>query len=97
MKPKWDEEPAYPGASIAEITLRKGDELGLVAIQHYGSKLLIAAYLPGGSVVLPGDTPKTRPDRSIWVMPENRLGAETVFDQYVRDARDQGWVDYVRP
>lgn len=93
----WNVEPAYPGASIAEINLRKGDVIGFVCIQHYGQKVRVAAFLPGRCSCPPGDTPKTDPERSVWVHVENRVGAETFFDQYVKDARDEGWVEYVFP
>jgi hypothetical protein len=96
MRPNWDGEPAYPGAAIANIDLVKDGELGCVRIQHYGAKVRVGSFLPGDTECPPGDTPKTFPERSIWVHIENRVGAETFFDQYVKDARDEGWVEYVR-
>jgi len=95
MIPDWNAEPEYPGIPIALIMLRKGRELGDVRIQHYGRKVKVAAFLPGICMSLPGDSPKTSPDRDEWFDVDNRVGAERTFDRFIRDARDAGWVEHV--
>jgi len=88
----WRREPAHPGDVIGVVAIQRTDEIGLVCAQHYGSLVRIAAFLPGQLVTLPGDTPKTEPERFTYFIAEDRAGAERQFDQYLRDAQDEGWV-----
>jgi hypothetical protein len=84
--------PQYPGDSVRITRLRRKDEIGDVRIQVYTETAVrVATFLPGVSVCLEGDTPKTEPERSAWVVP--RL-ADRLFDRYVSEARADGWLIY---
>lgn len=85
-------EPKYPGDAVRILQLKRGDEIGDVRIQHYGEKVRVASFLPGVAVCLPGDTPKTEPERSVWCV--NNFAADALYDQYVQDAYADFWQNY---
>lgn len=88
----WRAEPAHPGDIIGVVALHRGTDVGVVCAQHYGSLVRVATFLPGVEIWLPGDTPKTEPEHHQLFPIEDRTGAERLFDQYLRDAQDAGWV-----
>ena len=90
---KWV-EPRYPGDAARDAMFRRGDEFGLVKIQHYGvGSYMVAAYLPGRMECVEGDTPKTVPEKHRWC--ETAEGANQWFEQYVRAAACDGWSVHV--
>ena len=82
----------YPGDTIRSHQLQRDGELGDIVIQDYGEKFRIGAFLPGTTECPPGDTPKTWPDVDAWCM--GRGSADTIFDHFVRQAKEDGWKDY---
>jgi hypothetical protein len=88
----WTVEPAHPGDMIGATALRRADDIGLVCVQHYGSILRVATFLPGREIFLPGDTPKVEPERYVMLSTDDRVGAERQYSAYLRDAQDAGWV-----
>ncbi len=83
-------KPDYPGASVKIAYMVRGEEMGDVRIQHYGpNKYRVGSFLPGVSVCLPGDTPKTEPEVCAWFNEPNF--ADRAFDEHVGAAKRQGW------
>lgn len=90
-------EPKYPGDSILQVDLVRGDEWGDIRVQWYGNgmkptpddKLKVGAFLPGYETSSPGDTPKWWPDKDEWV--DSRLAASSVFMKYMIAAIRDGW------
>lgn len=87
-------EPRYPGDTVRCQMLRRGDELGEICIQHYGSKVRVGSFLPGNHFCLPGDTWKTEPERCSWH--ENNFTADVEFDKYLQDAYADLWQNWER-
>jgi hypothetical protein len=92
----WN-EPQIPGDSVREIRMKKGSEIGDVRIQDYTATskqkpcYRVASFLPGRHVCMEGDTPKTEPEHSIWVM-TTKEEANDHFAQFVEAAKADGWV-----
>jgi hypothetical protein len=90
-------EPEYPGASIrtARLIWPSTGELGEVRLMDYGSnskkRYRVAAFCPGRTVELPGDTPKVEPEADNWCA--LLAGANAWFDLYVDRERRDGWED----
>jgi len=63
-------KPKYPGYAVRIQRLTKDDEVGDVRIMDYGMspycRYRVASFLPGRSVCVEGDTPKTEPERDAW-------------------------------
>lgn len=83
-------KPAQPGGAVRITYLERAQELGDVRIQQYDRKYRVAAFLPGVSVFLPGDTPKTEPEVSQWcAFPDF---ADRAFERLVIQAAGDGWM-----
>jgi hypothetical protein len=83
-------EPKYPGDAVRILPLKRGNEMGDVRIQAYMPAMVrVAAFLPGRDIFLPGDTPKTEPEKCEWC--ENSFTADELFDTYVQEAYAAGW------
>lgn len=92
----WD-APKHPGDTVRGVLLRRGDEIGDVRIMSYsqaqeGMQVRVAAFLPGHTVELPGDTPKTEATLDCWHT--TRAGANRAYDAYLAQALADGWVEY---
>lgn len=97
VSPVWT-EAKYPGDAVRIELLRRGDEIGDIRIQDYNERLTqayrVAAFLPGVDVCLPGDTPKTEPDKHQWDL--SKREADAHFDRFLAEAHRDGWVHYDR-
>jgi hypothetical protein len=88
-------EPKYPGDTVRQTMLTRGDELGDVRIQHYGKSVRVASFLPGEYVHVLGDTPKVAPDAGEeWHPIEDKAKANFAFSQMVHIANLDGWLLY---
>jgi hypothetical protein len=87
------QEAKYPGDAIRLRLLIKGDELGDVRIQDYGSaskqRYKVGTFLPGVTECTPGDTPKTWPEKDFWTNDGDE--AIRVFTLYVMESMKDGW------
>jgi len=82
---------AYPGAPVLLAAFRREDEEGDVRVQQYDdSNFRVGTFLPGVVIDLPGDTAKVEPEISQWV--KTLSEAREVFDRYVQQARQAGWL-----
>lgn len=80
----------YPGDSVIEARLRRGNELGSIVVQKYfEDRYRVASFIPGRSVCVEGDIPKTEPERSEWTTTISRAGV--FFQHQLADALAQGW------
>jgi hypothetical protein len=90
-------EPEYPGAAICTTRLvwPGTGELGEVRLMDYGSgskrRYRVAAFCPGRTVELPGDTPKVEPEADNWCV--TLADAAEWFKLYVDRERRDGWKD----
>lgn len=86
-------QPKYPGDAVLLQQFSRGEEIGDVRIMDYSdgckTRFRIACFLPGISVFLPGDTPKTESERDCWRNSE--AAARRVFGIYCRGAKQDGW------
>lgn len=89
-------EAKYPGDSVRVTYLEwpSTGEIGDVRIQTYvvgsdGKNFRVAGFLPGRTVELPGDTPKTEPSCEFWT--DNPEQADSWFALYVKRAQEDGW------
>jgi hypothetical protein len=89
-------EPKYPGDSVRCLLLIRGSEIGDIRIQQYTEtgSVRVGVFLPGDHVCLPGDTPKTEPDKSVWC--STKPAADAAFDEYVQAAYADGWQNFNR-
>lgn len=87
-------EAKWPGDSVRELTLYRGDEIGFIAIQQYTTTIKVGSFLPGISECPPGDTPKTRPEKSETFKSNGADAADALFDNYVQAAYADGWQNY---
>lgn len=89
-------KPKYPGDAVRILMLYRGEgrdaEIGDIRIQDYGKSVRVGTFLPGDSVCLPGDSPKTEPEKSEWCT--SSWQADAQFDNYVQDAYAEGWQNY---
>lgn len=90
-------EPLYPGAAVLLTRFVRGDEVGDVRVQDYGSSNVgdhnyrIGTFLPGVVEESPGDTPKVWPEVHQWVGTWD--AASDVFVRYVEAAKAAGWLE----
>jgi hypothetical protein len=87
-------EAKYPGDRVRSRMLIRDGELGEICIQQYDSKVRVGSFLPGNHFCLPGDTPKTEPERCEWFY--NNFAADEQFDKYVQDAYADLWQNWER-
>lgn len=91
---KW-RDAKYPGDDVRRVDVRRGDELGMVVIQHYGVSVRVGSFLPGDVQSSPGDTPKTWPERNEWFRvdrPDFPTCANDMFVRLLTRAQEDGWV-----
>lgn len=96
---KWS-TPKYPGDAVRSYLMKRNGETGSIVIQHFGRTVLVAAFLPGQTIQLPGDTPKRMPELSDYFDPSSGLGrvlADAEFDSYVEQAVRDGWLVTCNP
>jgi hypothetical protein len=83
-------KPAYPGDSVRCARLERDGVLGDVRIQWYGERSFrVAVFCPGVTVELPGDTPKTEPEVSVWA--HAPAEADRLFDFVFERQVREGW------
>lgn len=99
-EPRWS-KARYPGDTVRIVHMSKGDELGSIRIQdqsgavkHPAYNYKIGMFLPGEVQSSPGDTPKVWPERHTSVAERSEANAK--FDQYVKDATAEGWIQQAR-
>lgn len=90
-------EAKYPGDAVRVQLLYRGGhgrpvELGEVCIQKYDNVVRVGSFLPGVDVTLPGDTPKTIPEKYMHYRYDHPADAQ--FEAYVQEAYDAGWQNY---
>lgn len=85
----------YPGDSVRQQLLIRGDECGDIRIQEIRADCWrVASFLPGFTIELPGDTPKMNPELDAWYYVSFR--ANECFDLYLAQALADGWQIYDR-
>jgi hypothetical protein len=87
-------EPKYPGGDVRYLGLYHHGrrECGMISIQHCGRTVRVGSFLPGTCYNLPGDTPKTVPEKSEYFRADNQTDlADAEFDKYVQEAYADGW------
>jgi len=80
-------DPQYPGDAVRLLSLKRGDEIGSIRIQHYGDFVKVGSFLPG--VVDPEDSSKVWPEKSTFYVFGDP--ADGKFDEYVQEAYAALW------
>lgn len=86
-------EPKYPGDAVRKVMLHRYGEIGDIRIQFVSRGLVkVCSFLPGETTCMPGDTPKTWPEKSEWCT--SSFAADEVFDKYLGEAYEALWQNY---
>jgi hypothetical protein len=85
-------KPKYPGDAVRIVMLHRNGEIGDIRIQQYDNHVTVGTFLPGVIECSPGDTPKTRPEKSETCV--NSFLADDIFDRYLAEAYEEFWQDY---
>lgn len=101
MTPRLHVDPSdwraakYPGDAVFTFRLSWGDALGVIEIRHYKgatTEWRTCAFVPGVTVFVAGDSPKTLPDESEWF--DSPLAAYGMARVYLARAERAGWHHY---